>query len=444
MRKQFFFGAKVGYVQVSIQSSHPQILPDEHCIIISVFCVMKTAVHHTGTTGQEYYTYDVTTNTTIIRLCKLDNFARQNHQTSNQREASSPSSFRNSTAAGPGTIDIITMYILQSLSRYFDVKVSGYTASMKDAENPQATLSPPKSNLCSRDNNTIKPVKIIKFSNKTRLASALFTKEKHISNDYDSFLDINDIDTCGDGFDERQSRMSVSNIYSQNSFCLSAEDILFTDVEFFSSKLKELTSKGSNILDTLEGELTSHIDEKTLELYSEVSNSYKCIAHIITAELPTAVFDYPRGVQQSKNVTQKPALLACGATTPAVMSTVHGGDTIHVFCIKKFSDSSSWLLINSGWIPSGSSKCPVIDASFRLPTELKLTSLSPPDGHEAIGAAGGPPKDIMVVVECLYEATQCKGKGAPFRRHFKPDLSKSELNPFLYDKSSDHFTAIPT
>lgn len=427
--------------------------------------ITTTAMHYTDTTGQEYYSYNVTTNTTIIRLCKLDNFDRQQQQHQHQTPSATPSPsptplhFRSSTATGPGTTDIVTMYLLQSLSRYFNVKLSGYTSSMKDVKES------------ATDPKNIKPVKIIKFSNKTRLASPLFTKEKHISNNYDSLFDVNDIDFSDDDdddFEESQRPLTMSSIYSQDSFSLSAEDVLFTDVEFFSCKLKEMTNKGSNILDALENELSQSesesqlqsdniADKRPLEFNnSEVPQSYKCVAHVITAELPTYVLDFPMEIRKKSrsHTINERTLLDGGVTPPAVMTKVRRGDKINIFGIKECSESTSWLLLDSGWIPgssiSSSSECDT-EAVFKIPTALVLLHINQGNHEftsegrgEGAGAdiQGGAGEEVMVV-ECLYEALQCKGKGVPFRRHFKSDLAKLELNPFSYDKSADNFTAVP-
>lgn len=328
------------------------------------------------------------------------------------------------------------MYLLQSLARYFDVKLSGYTASMSDFGNPSLTLSP----LYATDNMkdvTIKPVSIIKFSSKTRLASPLFTKEQHISNNYDSFLDANDMSYGDNTLEENHSRMSVSNIYSHDSFSLSSQDVLFTEAEFFSCKLKEMTSKGSSILDSLEDGLSEDNVTSPQHLIPEVTNSYKCLSYVITAELPTYVLDYPMEIK-SKIAVNDHTSSENSTLPPAVITKVRKGDKISIFFVKECSDSTSWLLINSGWIPKSSGSCDDT-APFRLPTKLILRQPAASNLSRSEDTQG----DVVVLVECLYEATQCKGKSIPFRRHFKSNLTKFSFNPFSYDNSSENFTSVP-
>jgi hypothetical protein len=278
-------------------------------------------------------------------------------------------------------------------------------------------------------------VKVIKFSTKTRLASPLFTKEKHISNDYDSFLDANDIEICDDECgDRRQSHLSISNVYSQDSFSLSPEDVLFTDTEFYSCKLKEMTNKGANILDALEDELTDDVQAIHLEIHHKITNSYKCVRHVITSELPIYVLDYPMVTNKTKTVSS-----ASSVTSPAVMSKVRRGDKVSVFCVKELPNSStSWLLLNSGWIPNNASK-PDVETPFQLPCKLVL--VQPHHEAKGIGGENTQGEGEIVLVECLYEASRCKGKSVPFRRHFKSNLT--EFNPLSYDKSSDTFSTVP-
>jgi hypothetical protein len=324
---------------------------------------------------------------------------------------------------------------------------------MSDAGDSSLTSSPVKSSGCTSD---IKvnpnPLKIIKFSTQTRLASPIFMKEKHISNNYDSFLDENEegeSDFYNDEFGDSHRPVSIiSNIYSQDCFSLSPEDVIFTELEFFSCKLKETTSKGGHILDAMEDEMTggNSTDIQLEEANPQTeNNSYKCVTHVITSDLPVYVLDFPMETNKAKS-----GPLDRGEAAPAVVSKLRNGDQVDIFCIKTMpNSSSSWLLLSSGWIPSNVSR-PAVNTSLRLPREVTFhySDREQEQGQEQGQRQGqrqgqGPTGegDIIVLMECQYEALRCKGKGVPFRRQFKSVTR--DFNPFSYDKSADSYTTVP-
>jgi hypothetical protein len=384
----------------------------------------------------------------------LDNFDRKHKQQQQQQqqqtsssasitEDSSPSeenasAFSSSTSNGPTITDIVTMYILQSLTRYFGVKMSNYSSSIStigDSTSPLAATAPLKIDES-------KPMKIIKFSAQTRLASPLFSNEKHISNNYDTLLDLSDdLDVQCSDLDER--RMSISNIYSHDSISLSINDVIYTDTELYACKLKELTKKSANILNALEDAMTNNDLEQVHHVdianHSVVHNSYKCVAYVVTSELPIYVLDYPMVTTKTR-----PVLLETGINkfnnAPAVMTKVRKGDKINVFCIREFSNSSIWLLLNSGWVPKYGNNVQM-DTQLRVPAEFLLSLPDVADVRVTdLQRKMGERK--IIIVECVFESLlQCKRKSISFRRHFKPKTA--ELNPFTYDKSTDDYSSIP-
>jgi hypothetical protein len=134
------------------------------------------------------------------------------------------------------------------------------------------------------------------------------------------------------------------------------------------------------------------------------------------------------------------------------MTKVRRGDRVSVFCVKILSNSASWLLINTGWIPGDACQLSVSAAAVdSLPCEVHISHPSPgkessssaekPTGDRSGGSSWKEQQEEMLWLDCLFTPTRCKGKSAPFRRHFKPEVAK--YNPFAYDKSADNYSTVP-
>lgn len=398
-------------------------------------------MHHTDS-GHQYYTYDVTTNTTIIRLCKLDQFVQnRKHQhgnrlqpsdictdSDNDDDDSAPSrTFRGCTNKGPSVIDVVTMYVLQSITRYYGVKMSGYTSTMSSLEAGENKASPDGVRMLQNPIEEVKPVKVVKFSTETRQASSIFSKnEKFVRNDYDSFIDP-EIDS-----QEKLNRMSISNVYSCNSFSLSHGDVVYTDTELYSCKLKELTCQGSNILDHLEDDLAAENSILFDVAPRETAiHRHQCVSYIISAELPTYVLDYPMLPRRAKTNADAGGLCI---SAPTVLAKVRQGDKVCVYCIKEYSDDSNWMLIDAGWIPADSCRFNEnIITGSQLPRQVFLS-------QKVNSCEWVDNSDTAILIECTFDASRSKGKSVPLRRHFKS--CSSEGNPFTYDKSSDSYDSV--
>lgn len=358
-------------------------------------------VHHgVDSSGVDCCSCDVTTNSTMVRLCELDRCGGGRGE--GQAGTASPA-------------HIIASYLLQSLQRFFGVQVSGHCVSVQ---------SPPRVPAN-------KPLSVVKFSATSRIASPLCVKQNHISNDYDSFLDVDDSgDVIDAGFESKTKTVSVSSVYSHGSFDLCPGDVIFTEAELLVSKLRGVTAKAGSVLDTLEDELTGASVESTLTSQAGTP-PYKCIPHLITADLPTYALDFPMEVEGQSDRALK-------VSSPAVLAKLRKGEAVDVFAVRIMPSVSTWLLLSSGWIP-GSAATPALAEPFRLPRALSLHPSSAPlaSGDQDEGLA-----DDHVLVECLYQGAQCKGKSAPFRRHTKACLTKS--NSYVYDKSPDLFSTAPS
>jgi len=391
--------------------------------------LLGEGVHHTDKDGTKFYSYDVTTNTTIIRLFKLEQIERQRQQkkqkttvearetahNGDDSEGTGSRSFR--ISASPSVVDIVTMYVLQSLNRYFGVKMSGYSSSLNDLDEQ----SPISSSVGAAEG--LKSIKIIKFSALTHLACPMLTKkESNLSNDYDSFLDPIDGDGNGD-----QNFLSVTNVYSHDSFSISPNDIIYTETEFFSCKLKELNTKGANILDELEDELADMNSIQLDVVATEEVTSHQCVRHIVSSDVPVYVLDFPLLPRRAKAVAAAGGLTA---SAPSITAKIWKGDKVNVFCVKDFPSDTRWLLLDAGWIPAEA--CEVDNNVFAaLPSRVELQQPENKSSDE----------HFSVLVKCIFTATRCKGKSGPFRRQLKN--CAAENNPFTYDKSTDSYDSVP-
>ena len=352
--------------------------------------------------GGGTYLYNVTTNTTIIRLCKLE--MMENRMTSSVWPGKN---------IGKSTAEIVSMYLLQSLSRFFGVKMSGYSCSLSEFEEFSTELN--LSAAFDMGNN----FRIIKLSPSTLLASPLFISKKRIRNDYDRFLDADDID-----FFEGLNRMSVSDVYGHDSFSYCRDDVLFSDEEYYCCKLNELTDRGSNILAALEDvESEASINLSNDPVVGPL-HSHKCATSVVISELPTYVLDYPMPAKKGNTSEDD-------VPKPAVLSKVQHGDKLNVFRVKVCKDLRKWVLIDGGWIPRDAIQ---IEADFELKALSEVLISLPSSG------ISGNKDEETVLIDCVFDSVQQKGKSAPFRRHFRSDLTV--LNPFSYDKSANEYIAV--